>query len=159
MNASFHRCGQARRRAQAKQCVMIFVLLVAIFPLNPGHAQTRNDVQYIKGYLGGHEFQVTYHEGGSLYGTYFFLDVHFCSSGRYILYGQSRKQTVLGNEQVNNWNDSGRWDVIPFQGRASLQYVSVSGARDTVPMEVLPDGRVHPLSGAFMQRRGNAQCR
>jgi hypothetical protein len=60
---------------------------------------------------------------------------------------------------VNNWNDSGRWDVIPFQGHASLRYVSASGARDVVPMEILPDGRVRPLSGVFMQRRGNAQCR
>ena len=159
MNASAHRWRRARSLADVKRCVAIFTLLVAFFPIYSVHAQTRKDVQYIKGYLSGHEFQVTYREGGSLYGTYYFLDVHFCSSERYMLHGQSRKQTVLGNEQVNNWNDSGRWDVILFQGHASLQYVSASGGRDVVPMEILPDGRVRPLSGAFMQRRGNAQCR
>ena len=142
-----------------KRCIIIFALLVELFPLYAAHAQTQKDVQYVKGSLSGHEFQVTYREGGPLYGTYFFLDVHFCSSGRYMLYGQSRKQTVLGNEQVNNWNDSGRWDVVPHKGHASLQYVSASGARDIVPLEILPDGRIRPLSGAFMQRRGNAQCR
>ena len=138
---------------------MVFLtLFIAFFPLCPLHAQTRKEVQYIKGYLGGHEVRVTYREGGPLYGTLFFLDVHFCASGRYLLYGQSRKQTVLGNEQVNNWKDNGIWDVVTFQGHTALQYVATSGARDMVPMEVLPDGRVRPLSGASMQRMGRAQC-
>jgi len=139
--------------------MIIFALSVACFPLYPVHAQTQKEVQYIKGYLSGNEFQVTYREGGPLYGTFFFLDVHFCSSGRYLLHGQSRKQTVLGNEQLNNWNDSGNWDVVPFQGHGSLQYVAASGARDIVPMEILPDGAIRPLTGAFMQRQGKAQCR
>lgn len=140
------------------RCMVFLTLFIAFFPLCPLHAQTRKEVQYIKGYLGGHEVRVTYREGGPLYGTLFFLDVHFCASGRYLLYGQSRKQTVLGNEQVNNWKDNGIWDVVTFQGHTALQYVATSGARDMVPMEVLPDGRVRPLSGASMQRMGRAQC-
>jgi hypothetical protein len=139
--------------------MILFTISVALFPLYPLYAQTQKEVQYIKGYLSGHEFQVTCREGGSLYGTYNILDVHFCPSGQYISSGQSRKQTVLGNEQVNNWNDRGNWDVVPFQGYATLQYVSVSGARDIVAMEILPDGGIRPLSGAFMQRQGMAQCR
>ena len=142
-------------------CIVFLALFITFLPFCPLplYAQTQKEVQYIKAYLGGHEVQVTYREGGPIYGTFFFLDVHFCASGRYLLFGQSRKQTVLGNEQVNNWNDSGSWDVVTFQGHAALQYVATSGARDIIPMEVLPDGRVHPLTGASMQQIGRAQCK
>jgi hypothetical protein len=137
----------------------MLALSIALFYASSSFAQSQKDVQYIKGYLSGYEFQVTYREGGSLYGTYFFLDVHFCPSGTYLSYVQSRKQTVLGNEQVNNWNDSGNWDVAPFQGYVTLRYISASGAQDIVPLEILPDGSIRPLSGAFMKRQGKAQCR
>jgi hypothetical protein len=141
------------------RCMAFLALFIAFFPFYPLNAQTQKEVQYIKGYLGGHEVQVTYREGGPVYGTFFFIDVHFCASGRYLLFGQSRKQTVLGNEQVNNWKDSGSWDVVNFQGHAALQYIAASGARDLVAMEVLPDGRVHPLTGASIKRLGRAQCK
>jgi len=141
------------------RCIVFLELYIVFFPLSPTYAQTLKEVHYIKGYLDGREVQVTYREGGPLYGTFFFLDVHFCASGRYLLFGQSRKQTVLGNEQVNNWKDSGIWDVVTFQGHTALRYVATSGARDMVPMEILPDGRVHPLSGASMERMGMAQCK
>jgi len=135
------------------------ILSTAFVFVSPLFAQTQKEMQYVKGYLSGNAFQVTYREGGPLYGTYFFLNVHFCSSGQYMLHGQSRKQTILGNEQVDNWNDHGMWDVVPGQGHPSLRYVAASGARDIVPMEILSDGRIRPLSGAFMKRQGKAQCR
>jgi hypothetical protein len=138
--------------------MMIIAVLVSFVSPCPLFAQSPN-VKYIKGYLSGHEFQVTYREGGPVYGTFFFLDIHFCASGRYLLAGQSRKQTVLGNEQVNNWNDGGNWDVVIVQGYPALRYAAMSGAQDLVPLQVLPDGSVRPLSGAFMQRIGYAQCR
>jgi hypothetical protein len=138
---------------------IILALSIAFFSISYSYAQTDKDLQYVKRYLGGYEFQVTYREGGTLYGTYFFVDVHFCSSGQYLSAVQTRKQTVMGNEQVNNWNDSGNWDVVPYQGYATLRYLSASGAQDIVPMQILSDGTVRPLSGAFMQRRGKAQCK
>jgi hypothetical protein len=134
-------------------------LCIACFSVSSLDAQTRNDVQYIKKYLSGYEFQITYREGGSQYGTYYFLDVHFCSSGQYLSSSQSRKQTVLGNEQANSWNDSGTWDVVLVQGNPALHYRAASGAQDIVPLQVLPDGSIISLSGAFMQRLGKAQCR
>jgi hypothetical protein len=134
-------------------------LAIALFYAPSSNAEVQKDVQYIRGYLSGYELQVTYRDGEALYGTYFFLDVHFCPSGKYWSHVQSRKQTVLGNEQVNSWNDSGNWDVAPFQGYVTLRYISASGARDIVPLERLPDGGIRPLSGAFMKRRGKAQCR
>ena len=50
--------------------MIILALSIAFFSVSSSYAQTQKDVQYIKGYLEGHEFQVTYREGGSLYGTY-----------------------------------------------------------------------------------------
>jgi hypothetical protein len=138
---------------------ILFALCMALFSVSSLYAQTRKDVQYVREYLSGHEFQITYREGGSQYGTYFFLDVHFCSSGKYVSASQSRKQTVLGNEQVNNWNDSGNWEVVLFQGYPTLQYSAASGAQNIVPMQILSDGSIRLLSGALMQRLGMAQCR
>jgi hypothetical protein len=138
---------------------LIIALSILFILVHPSYAQTDKDLQYVKRYLGGYEFQVTYREGGSLYGTYFFVDVHFCSSGKYLSSVQTRKQTVMGNEQVNNWTDSGNWGVVPYQGYATLRYLSASGAQDIVPIQILPDGTIRPLSGAFMQRQGKAQCR
>jgi hypothetical protein len=138
---------------------LIIALSILFILVDPSYAQTDKDLQYVKRYLGGYAFQVTYREDGALYGTYFFVDVHFCSSGHYLSSVQTRKQTVMGNEQVNNWNDSGNWDVVLYQGYATLRYLSASGAQDIVPMQVMPDGTVRPLSGAFMQRKGKAQCK
>jgi len=138
-------------------------LLVALsfffLPAHPAYAQTDKEVHYIKAYLRGYEFQITYREGEALYGTYFFLDVHFCSSGQYLSSVQTRKQTVLGNEQVNSWNDRGNWDVVPVRGYAALRYLSASGAQDVVPLQLLPDGSIRPLSGAFMKRLGTTRCK
>ncbi len=137
------------------------VLALSIPLLSAGSlpAQAQKDVEYVREYLKGHEFQITYREGGAQYGTFFFLDVHFCASGSYRSANQSRKQTVLGNEQVNSWNDSGTWDVSLVQGYPALRYASASGAQDIVPLQVQADGSVRPLSGAFMKRLGRAQCR
>ena len=139
------------------------ILLVALsflfLAVHPSYAQTDKELDYIKGYLQGYEFQITYREGEALYGTYFFLDVHFCSSGKYLSSVQTRKQTVLGNEQVNSWTDSGTWDVVPIRGYAALRYLSASGVQDVVPLQILPDGSVRPLSGAFMQRQGKTHCK
>lgn len=76
-----------------------------------------------------------------------------------MLVGQSRKQTVLGNEQVNNWEDSGVWDVIKLQGQVALQYRSRSGAGHVIPVHILPDGRLRIPDGISIQKQGKAQCR
>lgn len=62
--------------------IVFLALFITLFVLSPLYAQNQKDVQYIKEYLSGNEFQVTYREGGPVYGTLFFLDVHFCASGQ-----------------------------------------------------------------------------
>jgi hypothetical protein len=143
---------------RCKKTLVLF-LGIALLSATSLHAQARKDLQYIKEYLSGHEFQITYREGGVQYGTFFFLDVHFCASGSYWSSNQSRKQTVLGNEQVSTWNDSGTWDVLSVQGYPSMRYTSVSGVQDVVPLQIQADGTVRPTSGAFMKRLSRARCR
>jgi hypothetical protein len=141
------------------RCVAPFALLISFLPVSVLYAQADQQVQHVKRYISGQKTLVTYREGGPIYGTYFFLEVHFCASGRYVSFGQSRKQTVLGNEQVNNWRDNGRWDVLPFRGQVGLVYFSTSGKRDFVPMHIQPNGRISTVGGASILLQGRAQCR
>jgi hypothetical protein len=101
---------------------------------------------------------VSYREGGPAYGTHFFLDVHYCSSGQFILFGQSRRQTVLDNWQNNSWEDAGQWDVVRLQGRAGVRAVSRTGKVDFVPVEILPGGRLWAGEGVSVQPQGPARC-
>src|ERR1700756_5352940 len=92
-------------------------MLVLAFSLTgTALAQAGSQAQALKAYLGGQKLIVTYRQGGPVYGTYISLQVHLCRSGNYMTFGQSRKQTVLGNEQVNNWRDQGRWDTGVYAG-------------------------------------------
>jgi hypothetical protein len=101
---------------------------------------------------------VTYRDGGPLYGTFFTLQVHFCRSGRYVTFGESRRQTILDNEQVNRFTDEGTWEITTFRGQLVLQYVSVSGQPNIVAVNVAPNGRVSLGDGITVVRQGPAQC-
>ena len=78
------------------------VVLMAL-PFVTLFAQSDAQVSAIDRYLSGRRFLVSYREGGPVYGSHIFLDVHYCSSGQYLLAGESRRQTVLDNWQVNRW--------------------------------------------------------
>ena len=88
-----------------------------------------------------------------------FLDVHYCSNGQYTLSGESRRQTVLDNWQVNRWDDSGRWAVLWVEGRVGVRAVSSSGKVDFVAAELLPDGRLWVGDGVSVRLQGPAICR
>jgi len=118
-----------------------------------------HQVQLIKQYFNGHKVLISYREGGPLYGTDFLAEIHFCPSGQYISFGQSYKQTILDNVQENNWEEYGQWEVISFQGQATLQFLSTSGERNFLPIPLLPDGRVWIGDGVSIERQGRAQCR
>ena len=94
-----------------------------------------------------------------MFGTYFFQEIHYCNSGEYLLVGQSRKQTVLGNEQVNNWQEAGSWEVIRSGGRVGVRYKAVMGQPNFVPVTLLPDESISIGSGVSIQRQGPAACR
>jgi len=112
----------------------------------------------VKDFFNGQQMLVTYREGGALYGTFFTLQVHFCRSGRYVTFGESRRQTVLDNEQVNRFTDEGTWEITTFRGQLVLRYVSVSGEPNIVAVNVAPNGRVSLGEGITVVRQGLAQC-
>jgi hypothetical protein len=113
----------------------------------------------VRDFFQGRQMLVTYREGGVLYGTFFTLQVHFCRSGRYITFGESRKQTVLDNEQVNRFTDQGTWEIASVQGRPVLRYLSTSGQPNVVAINVAPNGRVTLGDGGIsVVPQGPAQC-
>src|SRR5437868_84279 len=102
----------------------------------PGSAEA-----LVRDFFNGQQMLVTYREGGALYGTVFALQVHFCRSGRYMTFGESHKQTVLGNDQVNRFADEGMWEIATFRGQVILKYTSASNPPNIVAVNVAPDGR------------------
>jgi hypothetical protein len=103
----------------------------------------------VRDFFNGQQMLVTYREGGPLYGTFFTLQVHFCRSGRYLTFGESRRHTVLDNEQVNRFTDEGTWEVTTVRGQMVLRYVSVSGQPNMVAINVAPGGRVSLGDGSI----------
>ena len=112
----------------------------------------------VRDFFNGQQMLITYREGGALYGTFFTLEVHFCRSGRYVTYGESRRQTVLDNQQVSRFTDEGTWEITTFRGQLVLQYVSVSGQPNMVAVNVAPNGRLSLGDGISVVRQGLAQC-
>jgi hypothetical protein len=143
-----------KARSQSALLTVIFFVLILSKPMLPQDQQT----QAARAYLGGQRLLVTYRQGGAVYGTFFFLQVHLCRSGSYMTFGQSRKRTVMDNEQVNNWRDQGRWNVAAFGGQLGIQYVSVSGQGNFVPIRIAQDGSIWAGNGLSVVRQGSAQC-
>lgn len=79
---------------------MLFTFIV-IFT-NSTSGQSIPTITEVNTFLNNNHFLVSYREGESVYGTYYFIDIHYCASGMYGLTGRSVKQTVMGNEQRNN---------------------------------------------------------
>lgn len=134
--------------------IALVLSLTAVSPALPQGATE----EATKGFFSGQQMLVTYREGGPLYGTFFTLQVHFCRSGRYMTFGESRRHTILDNEQVSRFSDAGTWEIATFRGQMILKYVSVSGQPNVVPVRVLPDGRVSLGDGISVVRQGAAQC-
>lgn len=139
------------------------LLAAAIVLLLPLGASTQGvssgaSVAAVDDFFNGQQMLVTYREGGPLYGTFFTLQVHFCRSGRYVTFGESRRQTILDNEQVNRFTDEGTWEIATFRGQLVLQYVSISGQPNIVAVNVAPNGRVSLGDVITVVRQGLAQC-
>lgn len=133
--------------------------LAIAFPFVTLPAQSDPQVNAIARYLSGRRFLVSYRDGGPVYGSHIFLDVHYCSNGEYRLAGESRRQTVLDNWQVNRWEDAGRWVVMRVGGRVGVRASSNSGKADFVAAELLSDGRLWVGDGVSVNAKGPALCR
>lgn len=138
---------------------MAFTILISSLSTT-ALAQSDAQAQGLRDYLAGQKFQVTYRQGGPVYGTYFFLSVNLCRSGNYLTFGQSRKQSVLDShgEQVHNWQDQGRWNVTAVAGQIGVQYVSATGQVSFYPVRVGSNGQISTSNGMTVVRQGAAQC-
>jgi hypothetical protein len=139
-------------------CIAVTAFLLPFLTLASPAAQGPPEAA-VKDFFNGQQMLVTYREGGPLYGTFFTLQVHFCRSGRYITFGESRRHTVLDNEQVSRFTDEGTWEVATLRGQMVLRYVSISGQPNVVAINVAPNGRVSLGDGSItVIRQGVAQC-
>jgi hypothetical protein len=139
--------------------VLLAVSTVLLFPCSASTQGVGTPAEAaLREFFNGQQMLVTYREGGAVYGTYFGLEVHFCRSGWYLSLGESRKQTVLGNEQVNRFTDQGTWEITTFRGQPILKYLSISGQPNVVAINVAPNGRVTLGEGITVIRQGPAQC-
>jgi hypothetical protein len=121
-------------------------------------AQSIPTVAELNRFVNNSHFLVTYREGEALYGTYYFIEIHYCPSGYYGLYGKSVKRTVLGNEQNNSWQEYGIWKVIEYNGIVGIYYKTTAGQEKFVPAYRLPNGNLSFGEGVSVVRQGQAIC-
>ena len=140
--------------------IRFFVLSLCCFLLYnvPGTAQTTPSLEEVQYFFNNQNILITYRQGEVIYGTYYFIEIHYCPSGQYGLYGSSVKKTVLGNEQRNNWQEFGTWRVVAQDGAVGLYYVNTSGEQQFVPIYKLYNGDMFISEGTTIVKQGQAIC-
>lgn len=122
------------------------------------NAQTIPTEAQVNKFINNNHFLVSYREGEVVYGTYYFIDIHYCPSGYYGLYGKSVKKTVLGNEQRNNWQEFGTWKVVKYKGNIGLYYLTTTRQEKFFPVYLLPNGNLSLGEGVSIVLQGKAIC-
>ena len=120
-------------------------------------AQSVPTVEEVRSFFSGNKILVSYRDGGPIYGTFYFLEIHFCPNG-YGLYGRSSKQTVMGNYQNNNWQEFGLWEVREQGGMVGMFYAPQSGNQLFVPIYKAVDGTLFINQETSMVNQGLAIC-
>lgn len=138
--------------------ILVFILTIfSYFPQNL-KAQSNATVTEVINFFNNQNILITYREGEAVYGTYFFLEVHYCPSGQYGLYGSSVKQTVMGLEQRNSWREYGNWEVKEYQGSVGIYYNTTSGKENFAPVYRLANGDLFIGKGISIVKQGMAIC-
>jgi hypothetical protein len=135
----------------------IIISLSVIFTENTS-AQSIPTVAEVNNLIDNNHFLITYRDGEVVYGTYYFIEIHYCSTGLYGLYGKSVKQTVMGNEQNNNWQEYGNWKVIEYNGNVGVYYKTTTAEEKFVPVYCLPNGNLSFGEGVSVVLQGKAIC-
>lgn len=136
----------------------IMAMLSFGFTSSDLNAQNIPTVEEVNNFFMNQQMLITSREGGPIYGTFYFLEIHYCPQG-YGLYGRSSKQTVMGNYQTNNWQEFGTWKVIEQNGLVGLFYtVNSTGAQNFVPVYKLNDGSFSIGEGYTIVHQGQAIC-
>ena len=114
-------------------------------------------VEEVQNFFSNSNILITYREGGPIYGTFYFIEIHYCPQG-YGLYGKSIKKTVIGNEQHNNWQEFGTWQVTEQNGLAGIYYVSNEGEQQFVPIYKYANGNLFINESTTIVHQGQAIC-
>lgn len=131
--------------------------LAVLCPFFPG-SEASADERQLQSYLNGRHVLISRREGEAVYGTYFFMHTHYCPSGRYVVYGSSVKQSVLGGEIRQQWEVRGSWTVTTQQGQEGIFYRDTDGGTEFLPMRIRQDGSVFIRDGVSVTSQGRAQC-
>jgi hypothetical protein len=121
-------------------------------------AQTDPQGMAVKNFFSGRQILISYREGSPLRGTYFFLRVHFCESGAYRSFGESRKPIAFDHVQVSHWVDQGTWVVAAQEGELGVRCLSVSGQKTFVPVRSWPSRHPQNFNQIAVVPQGAAQC-
>ncbi|WP_248722919.1 hypothetical protein [Seonamhaeicola sp. ML3] len=137
--------------------VLFFVVLPMVYTNNIS-AQTNPSSEELHKFFNNEQLLITYREGEALYGTYYFLEIHYCSSGYYGLYGSTVKRTVLGNEQKSNWQEYGTWKITSQNGVNGIFCASTTGNQMFYPIYKLANGSMYISEGVSIVKKGRAIC-
>ncbi|MGC6430844.1 MAG: hypothetical protein ACON5F_07365 [Jejuia sp.] len=136
---------------------ILFCLLFGFSGNSEIYAQTNASKKEIHEFFYNQKIQITYREGEVIYGTYYFIEVHYCPNG-YGLYGNTVKKTVLGNEQKTNWQEYGTWKAIAQNGVNGIQLQPTSGYPQFYPIYKLQNGDIFVGEGITIIKQGTATC-
>lgn len=146
-------------RPKAKWYITIGLLIVLgssfCMKLN---AQVNPSIDELHNYFNNQQLLLTYREGEVLYGTYYFIEVHYCPNGYYGLYGNTVKRTVLGNEQRSNWQEFGTWKIINQNDINGIIYIPTNGNPQFYPLYKLANGDLFINEGITIVNQGLAIC-
>ena len=140
------------------QLIMALTLTFFFIFKQTTSAQSVPTAAEVNNFINNNHFLITYREGEVVYGTFYFIEIHYCPSGFYGLYGRSVKQTVMGNEQVNNWKEYGNWKVIDYNGIVGVYYKPTTAQEKFVPVYRLPNGNLSFGAGVSIVKQGKAIC-
>ena len=120
--------------------------------------QTIPTIKEVYNFFNNQNLLITYREGEAVFGTYYFLEIHYCPNGYYGLYGNTVKRTVLGNEQKSNWQEYGTWKIINQNSLNGIYYAATNGNQKFYPLYKLPNGDLFISEGITIVKKGLAIC-
>lgn len=121
------------------------------------NGQSIPSIEEVQNFFNNQNILISYREGEVIYGTYYFMEIHYCPTGQYGLYGNTVKQTVLGNEQRSNWQEFGTWQITSQNGQVGIYYVTQS-SQQFVPIYKLANGDFFVREGVSIVKQGPAIC-
>ena len=111
----------------------------------------------VRNFFNNQNILISYREGEVIYGTYYFMEIHYCPTGQYGLYGNTVKKTVLGNEQRSNWQEFGTWQITSQNGLVGIYYATQTN-QQFVPIYKLANGDFFVREGVSIVKQGPATC-